>query len=104
MWLLQEMSINEHYYEVLRVLHNVFKDIFTGLENNLSSELATIRSQFASEPVKFTDEPCILHWEEAMELLTAKGFDVRFAVHLLAQASPTNSPSFACHEYRWEMA
>ena len=31
---------------------------------------------YESEPVTFTDEPCVLHWPEAMEILREKGFDM----------------------------
>lgn len=71
-----EMSINDHYMETLEVIHEMFKHIFTGLESKMSNELAVIREQYASEPVAFTDEPCVMHWPEAMEILTERGFDI----------------------------
>mmetsp|Transcript_17503 Transcript_17503/g.35979 ORF Transcript_17503/g.35979 Transcript_17503/m.35979 type:complete len:641 (+) Transcript_17503:51-1973(+) len=71
-----EMSINDHYVETLEVIHGMFKHIFTGLESRLANELSVIREQYASEPCTFTDEPCVLHWPEAMEILTEKGFDI----------------------------
>jgi len=64
-----EMAIDDHYNEALEVVHNMFKHIFTGLENRFGKELAIIREQYASEAVAFTDEPCILHWPEAMQIL-----------------------------------
>lgn len=71
-----EMSINDHYVETLEVIHEMFKHIFTKLESRMANELNVIREQFASEPVAFTDDPCIIHWPEAMEMLTNKGFDI----------------------------
>lgn len=71
-----EMEIKDHYDETLEVLHGLFKYIFNGLETRFAKEVAIIRTQYDSEPVEFTDEPCILHWEEAMEILTEKGFDM----------------------------
>lgn len=71
-----EMAINDHYMETLEVIHDMFKHIFNGLESRMANELAVIREQYASEPVTFTDEPCVLHWPEAMEILTEKGFDI----------------------------
>ena len=71
-----EMAINDHYMETLDVIHNMFKHIFTGLEERHAKELATIREQYFSEPVAFTDEPCVLHWPEAQQILTEKGFDM----------------------------
>lgn len=70
------MAINDHYSEALEVIHNVFKHIFTGLETRWSKELAVIRQQYASEPVEFTEEPCVVHWLEGIELLKETGFDV----------------------------
>lgn len=71
-----EMAINDHYMETLEVIHTMFKHIFNGLENRNAKELAVIREQYASEPVTFTDEPCVLHWPEAMDILKEKGFDI----------------------------
>jgi aspartyl-tRNA synthetase len=71
-----EMAICDHYLETLEVIHTMFKHIFTGLESRWLSELAVIRDQFESEPVAFTDEPCVLHWPEAMTLLKSQGFDM----------------------------
>ena len=71
-----EMVIEDHYMETLEVVHNMFKHIFTGLEKRFSKELEVIRTQYFSEPVEFTEEPCVLHWDEAMDILKEKGYDV----------------------------
>lgn len=71
-----EMAIDDHYMETLEVIHGMFKHIFNGLESRMANELAVIREQYASEPVTFTEEPCVLHWPEAMEILSDKGFDI----------------------------
>ena len=72
-----EMAIEDHYMETLEVIHNMFKHIFNGLESRWAKELKVIREQYDSEPVTFTEEPCVLHWPEAMELLkTEGGFDM----------------------------
>lgn len=71
-----EMAIDEHYMETLEVIHNMFKHIFNGLETRFAKELSVIREQYESEPVKFTEVPCVLHWPEAMEILKEKGFDM----------------------------
>lgn len=68
-----EMAINEHYDEALLVLHNMFKHIFTGMEERFTKELAIVRKQYDSAPVRFTDEPCIVHWDEGMKLLQEAG-------------------------------
>ena len=54
----------------------MFKHIFMGLEERHAKELEVIREQYFSEPVEFTDEPCVLHWDEAMDILKEKEFDV----------------------------
>jgi len=71
-----EMVIEDHYMEALEVVHNMFKHIFMGLEERHAKELEVIREQYFSEPVEFTDEPCVLHWDEAMDILKEKEFDV----------------------------
>ena len=71
-----EMAINDHYMETLEVVHKMFKHIFENLETRWARELEVIRTQYESEPVAFTDEPCVLHWPEAMELLRGAGFDM----------------------------
>lgn len=71
-----EMAIDDHYMETLEVIHEMFKHIFNGLETRFSKELAIIREQYASEPIAFTEDPCVLHWPEAMEILLDKGFDI----------------------------
>lgn len=71
-----EMAINDHYMETLEIVHNMFKHIFNGLETRFAKELSVIREQYHSEPVTFTEEPCVLHWPEAMDILRESGFDV----------------------------
>jgi aspartyl/asparaginyl-tRNA synthetase len=71
-----EMSIDDHYMETLEVVHNIFKHIFTGLESRWAKELSVVRERYHSEAVTFTDEPCVLHWPEAMEILKEKGIDI----------------------------
>ena len=51
------------------VAHRMFRHIFNGLESDYPRELALIREQFPSEPVRFTDEPLIIHWPDAMRML-----------------------------------
>lgn len=71
-----EMTIKDHYMETLEVIHEVFKHIFNGIETRHAKELVTIRDQYPSEAVTFTDEPCIVHWSEAMDILKGEGFDM----------------------------
>lgn len=71
-----EMAIQDHYMETLEVIHEMFKHIFTGLESRWARELDVIRNQYESEPVAFTNDPCVIHWPEAMKMLIDDGFDI----------------------------
>eukprot|EP01035_Chromulina_nebulosa_P020259 gene20259-26302_t len=71
-----EMAISSHYNEVLNVVHRMFKYIFTSLESNYPKELSIIRHQYPSEPVKFTDDPVIIHWQDGLQLLRDNGVEV----------------------------
>jgi aspartyl/asparaginyl-tRNA synthetase len=92
-----EMAINSHYEETLQgknafiylfifgffskstvlpvflVIHRMFRHIFQGLETRYSKELSVIRQQYPSEPVQFTEDPLILHWWDALQLLRDEG-------------------------------
>ena len=43
--------------QVINVLHDVFTNIFDGLETRHASELAAIRAQYPSERPKWTEKP-----------------------------------------------
>ena len=68
-----EMAIGEHYDEVLSVSHRMFKHIFEGLEERYAKELVAIREQYFSEPVAFTEKPCVLHWPDGIAMLRDAG-------------------------------
>jgi aspartyl-tRNA synthetase len=57
-------------------MHAVFVQIFAGLEREYSKELAIIREQYPSEPAVITEKPVILHWHDAISLLTQAGHEV----------------------------
>lgn len=71
-----EMAIKDHYLETLIVVHKMFKHIFNNLETRWGKELAVIRKQYHSEPLTFTDEPCVVHWNEGMNMLQEAGHDM----------------------------
>lgn len=54
----------------------MFRHIFNGLEQRFAKELAVIRTQYPSEPVRFTDEPLIIHWWDAIKMLREHGHEV----------------------------
>lgn len=76
-----EMEINEHYNEVLRALHGLFVAIFTEIGRNFKPELALIRSQYplggnsVDHSFLYTDEPVIIHWPDAIELLRSHNIE-----------------------------
>ena len=71
-----EMAFTQHYDEVIGVLHNMFVAVFEGLEENLADDLAAVRAQYPSAAPRTTAAPCVVHWEEAMEMLeAAEGVD-----------------------------
>jgi len=71
-----EMGIKDRYMETLEVVHEMMKHIFMGLETRFAKELAIVREQYHSEPLLFTDEVCVVHWEEAMAILEEEGMDI----------------------------
>jgi aspartyl-tRNA synthetase len=68
-----EMAIHEHYDEVLDVCHATFKHMFQGLEARWPRELAAVREQYASAPVRFTEKPCVVHWPDGIAMLREAG-------------------------------
>uniref|UniRef100_A0A7S4BYA0 aspartate--tRNA ligase n=1 Tax=Chrysotila carterae TaxID=13221 RepID=A0A7S4BYA0_CHRCT len=71
-----EMAFNHHYMEVIRVLHVMFTSLFDGLESRCTLELAAVRTQYPSAAPRLTAEPCVVHWEEAMDMLRDAGESV----------------------------
>lgn len=72
-----EMEISTHYREVLQVLHGLFKYMFAELESpRFARELAAIRAVYPSAPATITDEPLIIPWGKAMDMLSDAGVAV----------------------------
>ncbi|KAL1521219.1 hypothetical protein AB1Y20_022768 [Prymnesium parvum] len=70
-----EMSFKLHYNEVIEVVHQMFVHMFDGLETTYAADLAAVRAQFPSSPPRWGASPCVVHWEEGMELLHSAGID-----------------------------
>ncbi len=68
-----EMSIKEHYFEVLDVLHDLFYYIFEGLNEKYAFELNVVANQYPFEPIKFSKKSVRLDYREGVELLKAYG-------------------------------
>lgn len=109
------MSINDHYVETLEVIHAMFKHIFNGLESRWAKQLSVIREQYPSEPVAFTEEMCLLHWPEAIEIWKEAGFDVgdgmldpngemvRVNTCVLMEFVSRPQPAFSCLLRNWRL-
>jgi len=70
-----EMTFNQHYTEVIDVMHSMFVELFNGLEERCKDELEAIRRQYPDgrEPPRFSEAPTIVHWEDARAMLRDAG-------------------------------
>lgn len=70
------MEISVHYKEILYLVHDLFKYIFTQLELRYQKDLTIIRSVYPSAPALITDKPLIISWFEAMDMLQKANINV----------------------------
>jgi len=69
-----EMTIKEHYFEILEVIHGMFIHIFKGIETRLATELQAISKQFPFiQPFQYTENPVWITFHEAVALLNEVG-------------------------------
>ncbi|KAI0078929.1 aspartate-tRNA ligase [Panus rudis PR-1116 ss-1] len=68
-----EMAIEEHYHEVMELLDNLFKYIFSGLKEKYKKEIEAVRRQFPAEEFKWREETLKLSFKEAVDLLVEDG-------------------------------
>eukprot|EP00475_Leptophrys_vorax_P029037 TRINITY_DN4234_c0_g1_i1.p1 TRINITY_DN4234_c0_g1~~TRINITY_DN4234_c0_g1_i1.p1 ORF type:complete len:537 (-),score=163.86 TRINITY_DN4234_c0_g1_i1:64-1674(-) len=68
-----EMEIIEHYHEVLDALWEMFTYVFDNLNKNYQHELEEIRKVYPFEPLQYTKDKLVLHFDDAVELLHAAG-------------------------------
>lgn len=71
-----EMAFNYDYHEVVDLIGATFVDIFKGLEERYSSEIAAIHRQFPVEPFKYLEKTLCLKFPEAVEMLRAAGAEI----------------------------
>lgn len=71
-----EMQINEHYFEVLDVLDNLFVTMFDGLNERFDPELKAVQQQYPFEPLEYLRPTLRLTFEEGIKMLQDAGFDV----------------------------
>lgn len=71
-----EMTINEHYHEVMETLDNLFKHIFTGLRQKYKKEVEVVRKAFPADEFKWREGPegtLRLTFREAVDILVEDG-------------------------------
>lgn len=68
-----EMTIKDHYFEVLDIIGDLFVYIFEGLNQRFSNELNIIANQYPFEPLKFSKNVVKLSFKEGVELLKEHG-------------------------------
>lgn len=69
-----EMAIDEHYYEVLRVLDKTFKHIFKGIYEKYRFELEIVKRHFPHEDLVWLEETPVLKFADAVRLLNDSGW------------------------------
>ncbi|KDQ63697.1 hypothetical protein JAAARDRAFT_29717 [Jaapia argillacea MUCL 33604] len=70
-----EMTIEEHYHEVMEMLDNLFKAIFKGLNDRYRKEIDVIQKQFPADEFKWKEETLRLTFAQAVEMLVEDGVD-----------------------------
>lgn len=71
-----EMPIDFHYNEVIEMVFQCLSEICRRLEAECEESLAVIRKMYPSEPPMIPEgPPCVVHWEEAMDLLESEGIN-----------------------------
>src|SRR4051812_44631577 len=63
-----EMEFNEHYFEVLDLLSDLFIFIFQGLESRYKKELDAVKAQYPFEDFKFASPALKLNFKEGVKL------------------------------------
>ena len=63
-----EMTIKEHYHEVLEMLNGIFVNIFDGL-NEQQELLAAVNAQYPFEPLVYPREMLIISFAEGIQML-----------------------------------
>jgi aspartyl-tRNA synthetase len=71
-----EMTIKEHYFEVLDVLDKLFVAMFNGLSQGDAALVATVNQQYPAEPFKFCTPSLRLTFAEGIKMLQDAGVEV----------------------------
>ena len=68
-----EMTIEDHYHEVMEMLDGLFKSIFAGLKEQYKTEIDAVYRQFPAEEFKWREETLVLSFKEATDMLAEDG-------------------------------
>lgn len=68
-----EMAFEYDYHEVVKLIGELFVDIFKGLEERFKSEIETIHKQYPAEPFQYLKESLVLKYPEAVSMLREAG-------------------------------
>jgi aspartyl/asparaginyl-tRNA synthetase len=63
------MKIQNHYYECLDLLENMFKAVFRDITNKCADQITTVNSQYEFEPIMIADKVPRFSFKEVVELL-----------------------------------
>lgn len=69
-----EMSIDEHYHEMLETLDAVIKNILKGIYSKYRREVELIKHQFPSEDIVWLDETPIIRFTDGIKMLNDSGW------------------------------
>lgn len=69
-----EMIFNNHYFEILDLLADLFVAIFQGLESKYHKELSIVSEQYPFEDFKCKTPVVRLNFKEGVQLLAEHGF------------------------------
>jgi aspartyl/asparaginyl-tRNA synthetase len=70
-----EMTIKEHYFEVLDLLADLFVFICKGLESHYKTELEVIRKQYPFEDFKVKEPVVRINFKEGVKMLHEAGIE-----------------------------
>ncbi|KAJ8903186.1 hypothetical protein NDN08_004296 [Rhodosorus marinus] len=73
-----EMAIDEHYYEVLRMIDGCFTAIFDGLSSRYAAEIEAVQRQYPFEPFKYrpSGENLVIQFPEGIAMLRESGVEI----------------------------
>ncbi|KAI9372001.1 hypothetical protein BJX61DRAFT_476298 [Aspergillus egyptiacus] len=69
-----EMSIDEHYHEMLEVLDGVIKTILQGIYGRYRREVEIIKHQFPSEDIVWLEETPVIRFSDGIKMLNESGW------------------------------